>query len=297
MDTPPNTPNRITLKIADVVVSISSDRPIGPDSFGTSYRHFLASGEPEVAIDVRHEGLPPLDVRPEDTVFDSASLWTLYRTADRYVVVLRSPVYGPEPFRAAVFDGGFTRGVIYNNISLPEGAVALPADPLDYPLSEVFMVCLLGHGRGLLVHGCGVSDGGHGYLFAGNSSHGKTTTARIWKDQAQILNDDRIIVRRRDGRFWMYGTPWHGDCSLVSAARAPIDRVFFLRHCPSNEARRVERTDAATGVLTRCFPPLWDVEGMRFSLELCAELAAAVPCYDLGFTPDASIVDFVRGLH
>ena len=45
-----------------------------------------------------------------------------------------------------------------------------------------------------------------GFLFAANSTHGKSTTARLWRDQATVLNDDRIVLRRREGRRAERGT-------------------------------------------------------------------------------------------
>ena len=156
------------------------------------------------------------------------------------------------------------------------------------------MVCLMARGRGLMVHACGIDDGGRGYLFAGNSTHGKSTMARIWRDEATILNDDRIVLRWREGRFWMYGTPWHGDYSGVSPGGVPLEKVYFLRHAAENQVRRQEGTAAATRLLTRCFLPLWDAEGMAFSLDLCARVAARVPCHELGFVPDQDVIDFVR---
>jgi hypothetical protein len=156
------------------------------------------------------------------------------------------------------------------------------------------MVCLLAQGRGLMAHACGIDDGGRGYLFAGNSGHGKTTTAWLWRDQATILNDDRIVLRWREGRFWMYGTPWHGDYTGVSPRGVPLEKIFFLRHAGQNQARRVEGVTAASMLLTRCFPPLWDAAGMEFTLEFCAQLAGKVPCYELGFLPAEGAVEYVR---
>jgi hypothetical protein len=74
----------------------------------------------------------------------------------------------------------------------------------------------------------------------------------------------------------------------------PLEKVFFLRHAGDNWARRVEGVTAASMLLTRCFPPLWDAEGMGFSVDLCARLAEAVPCYELGFLPDERAVEYVR---
>jgi hypothetical protein len=158
------------------------------------------------------------------------------------------------------------------------------------------MVCLLAQGRGLMMHACGIDDGGRGYLFAGNSTHGKTTTARLWKNHATILNDDRIVLRHREGRFWMYGTPWHGDYSGVSPHGVPLEKIFFLRHAQANAAHPSHGTAAVSMLLARAFPPLWDQTGMLFTLDFCAELVKTVPSYELGFVPNDDILDYVRCL-
>jgi hypothetical protein len=174
---------------------------------------------------------------------------------------------------------------------LPNG---LLPDPLQYPLAEVLMICLLAQGRGLMVHACGIDDDGHGYLFAGNSTHGKSTMAQIWKDEACILNDDRIIIRKRGGRLWMFGTPWHGDYTGVSPQGVLLEKIFFLSHARVNSIYCFEGTAAASRLLTRSFPPLWHEEGMNFTLDFCAQVVSHVPCYELDFVPDKDIVDFVR---
>jgi hypothetical protein len=116
----------------------------------------------------------------------------------------------------------------------------------------------------------------------------------LWQGRATILNDDRIILRRREGRFWMYGTPWHGDYGGVSSQGVSLEKVFFLNHDIENHAQRKEGVAAASMLLARCFPPMWDGPGMGYTLDLLGELAQAVPCYDLGFVPDGRVVDLIR---
>jgi hypothetical protein len=282
-------------KTAGIVFAMSSDWSVESIRLEELYRHFLYAAEPDVTIHARYDGLPQIPLRVEDRVFDSEMVWSLYRIGDKNVFVFKSPVLGPLPYRVAVFDADFQRGEVYTRALEPErSADGLLPSPLEFPLSQVLMVCLLAQGRGLMVHACGVDDGGRGYLFAGNSTHGKTTMARLWKDQATILNDDRIVLRWLERRFWMYGTPWHGDYGRVAARRVPLDRLFFLRHAEANEVQGREAVTAASMLLARCFLPLWNAEGMRFTLDFCAQLVGAVPCYDLGFVPDRSVVDFVR---
>jgi len=306
--------NHLSVRIADIVLSVFSDWSMGgPASAGIrleeSYRDFLCTGEPEVTVRTCYGGMPQIPLRHEDRVFDSESLWSLYQIPScagiwRNIFVLRSPISGPLPYRIAVFDADFTRGEVYDRMTeLRDTSDGFPIDIrhgvslLEFPLSELLIMCLLARGRGLMVHSCGIDDGGQGYLFAGNSTHGKTTMARFWKDQAVVLNDDRIVLRQREGRFWMYGTPWHGDYTGVSPQGVPVERIFFLQHAGANAAQRVEGAVAASMLLSRSFLPLWDAEGIRFTLEFCTQLVADVPCYELGFVPDDSVVDFVRGFN
>jgi len=288
-------PECIAIEIAEIVFAVCSDRPIQSIRLEESYRGFFCAAEPDVTIRAFYDGLPQISLRVEDRVFDSEMLWGLYRIDGRNIFVFQSPALGLLPYRIAVFDPDFRRGEVHTRALEPERSPdGLLLSPLEFPLSEVLMVCLLAQGRGLMVHACGIDDGGRGYLFAGNSTHGKTTVARLWKDHATVLNDDRTVLRWREGRFWIYGTPWHGECGDVSPHRVPVERIFFLRHAEANEVQRCEDVTAASMLLARCFPPLWDVEGMRFTLDFCAQLVDEVPCYELGFVPDGSMVDFVR---
>ncbi len=284
-----------TFEVAGIVFAISSDRPVDIFREENAYQDFACSQVPDVTIHNRFDGMPWVSLLERNRIFDSGGVWSLYGVNGHNVFALISPSFGSLPYRIAVFDSSFQRGEIYTrSFESREVSDELLSNPLAFPLSEVLMVCLLAQGRGLMVHACGVDDGGRGYLFAGNSTHGKTTMARLWKDRAIILNDDRIVLRRHEGQFWMYGTPWHGEYTGVSARGVPLEKVFFLSHAETNSTFRREDVDAVSMLLTRCFPPLWDQEGMRFTLDLCDQLVSEVPCYALGFVPDEDVLDFVR---
>ena len=281
-----------TVEVAEIVFGLFGDCATEALSLDQIYSDFLCSGEPDVVLKACYNGLPPIPLRDEDRIFDSQMVWSLYRVDGRTVFALRSPVFGPQPYRIAVFDEDFRHGEVYN--ALPETPESRLCNPLEYPLSEVLMVCLLARGRGLHVHACGIEDNGRGYLFAGNSTHGKTTMARLWQGEGRILNDDRIVLRARDGRIWMYGTPWHGECDSVSPDGVPLEHIFFLRHAEADGLSRVTGTRAAAMLLARSFPPLWDADGMAFTLDFCDRVVGAVTCGELGFVPDRRGVDFIR---
>lgn len=285
--------NRLKLSFADVVISLAS--VCGSEGFeiDPAYSHFLCQEEPEVALQVHCDRHP--SVHLGKLVFDTAGSWRLYRSGEKRVVRLHNPVDPARASRVAVFSPGFLAGDIYMG---EQPDTELLPYPLGYPLDEVLMVNLLAGGRGVLLHACGVSDGGLGYIFAGTSGAGKSTLATLWegREGVTLLSDDRVIVRQRDGRFWVYGTPWHGDARVASPQAVPLEQLFVIRHAPDNRAVRLKPADAASRLLVRSFPTFWDAEGMAFTLEFLGELCQAVPCYELGFLPDESAVDYVRCL-
>jgi hypothetical protein len=138
--------------------------------------------------------------------------------------------------------------------------------------------------------------GGKGILFVGHSGAGKSTMARLWRGGANvpILSDDRIIVRKKEGVFWMYGTPWHGEGEFASPSGCPVDAIYFLKHARENKVAKTGEIEAASKLLTCSFPPLWDERGMKFTLDFLSELSKGVPCRELGFLPDEGIVPFIR---
>jgi hypothetical protein len=206
---------------------------------------------------------------------------------------MHSPVLGQADYQVAVLADDFLSGDIYTRGNGQREPELSPV--LGHPLTEVLMVSLLSRGRGVLLHACGVSCEGWGYVFAGRSGAGKSTMARLWsgRDGVSVLSDDRIIVRKQGDGFWAYGTPWHGDARTASPEGVPLERVMIIEHAPENVLRVLSPSEAASQLLVRSFPTFWDADGMAFTLEFLGELAQAVPCGALGFVPDRRVVDFV----
>jgi hypothetical protein len=174
------------------------------------------------------------------------------------------------------------------------GSMRFPS-PFEYPLPEILMIFLLARRRGAMVHSCGIDDAGKGYLFCGNSTHGKTTMSGLWAQAgATVLNDDRIVLRRAQREFVVSGTPFHGDSSLLSNRTVLLDRIFFLKHGPQPCAIPKGPSEALAMIMSRSFSPWWDRDGLDFTLTLFSDVVHQVPCFELEFPPDLSTVEFVR---
>ena len=140
------------------------------------------------------------------------------------------------------------------------------------------------------------AEGSDGLLFVGQSGAGKSTIARLWLAEpgAVVLSDDRVVLREEPDGLWMYGTPWHGEEPLASPARARLAAIHFLRHHRQNEVAPVSRTDSVARLFAASFPPFHDATALDFTLGFLDRVASSVPCFELGFRPDRTVLDAVR---
>ena len=239
-----------------------------------------------------HHGCIP-DFKERKKLFDSGETWSFFHSRGKYILQDESLDEGLAPQKLVILEPGFESGDIYlrngklDSISL--------TDPLLYPLNQILMILLLSCKKGIYLHACGIDDNGRGYLFLGNSTHGKSTMARLWsQEKALVLNDDRIILREQNGRFMMYGTPWHGDFDKFVLKPLPVQKIFFLKHGSKNLAIPKKGIEAVSMFITRCFPPIWDKEGMESTTDLSQRIVRKIPCYELNFVPDRKIINFIR---
>ncbi len=228
------------------------------------------------------------------------ALEKLFKNKGNLIFAFSSPMTGALPYSLAVVDRRFKNGRIYLR-KLEDSLLTFDSNgkpllnALEHPLDELLIANLLSQKRGLLMHACGVVYKRKGFLFAGISGAGKSTTARLWQKtkQAKILNDDRIIIRKRNSRFWIYGTPWHGDAGVYSTASAPLEKIFFLKKSSSNHLRRLDPLEAVSRLLVCAFPTFWDKQGMKYSLSFCQDLAQNCAALEFGFLPHESAVKFL----
>jgi hypothetical protein len=172
-------------------------------------------------------------------------------------------------------------------------------DPFRQPVDSILLMNHLAFLDGFIVHAAGVIFDGRGFVFAGVSGAGKTTVIRQCMANSQdmkFLSDDRIIVRKVNGQYRAYGTPWPGDARIAENDSAPLKGLFLLTKAGSNSIVTLKPSQT----LRRLFPvvscPWYDTERLPRVLDTCEKIVSEIPCYEFKFTPDERAVKTVRGI-
>ena len=282
-----------TTKVADVVITAVSRHPAIHLTLNRPYLAFqTAPDRADISFHYLGAAIPPY--QNAQLIFDSGGgSYRIFQQTNKYLVPL-----GPgECTRLASFDLGFTQAEVY--CSFPEDAGGSPG-PLtiylfEHPLDQLALVNYLAQGRGALLHSSGLICENRGWLFVGMSGAGKSTMAKIWQAAGgKILGDDRIILRRRNGLLHIYGTPWPGELGISSPDNAPLKNIFFLEKSSQNVIRPLSPMEAVTRLVACSFPPLYNKKDMEFILDFFSQVIVDIPCYELGFVPEAGVIDFLR---
>lgn len=277
----------LIFNIADISIAIEGKILETDINVPPAYRPFLSTGETDISLRLKH-GLP--DFKFQERIFDCPPIWTLYRCNGRAVIRVFASLAGLE--RILVLQPGLEEADLY----FAENSNRF-LDPFHGPIMELIMVNYLGQGRGVIVHGCAIAREAKGMLFVGESGAGKSTLATMWdKEGVEVLSDDRTVVRKREDDYWIYGTPWHGEGRYSSPRAVRLERIFFLRHGREHSLKCVKGIDSVSRLLTCSFPPYWNRQGMEFSMELFTDLPPKVPCEELTFKPEISVLDFIKSM-
>jgi MoaA/NifB/PqqE/SkfB family radical SAM enzyme len=283
-------------KIAGMAIKVESDLPITRKTFNEKFKHFEAKNPNADVISIRHHfSLPDLTEKNLGQEVYRKAPWAVYKNNDSWIYLGISSVQEDQSLhRVVVFNNDHTRARIYNkneNIFLKGNLHSLTLFPTD----QILIARVLADRNGCYIHSCGVKLNGHGLLFAGHSEAGKSTMAAMLKGKAEILCDDRIIVRKARNDFQIYGTWSHGDIPDISAGSAPLKAVMFLKKSNRNQIIPLEdKREIAARILTCIVRPFVTMDWWHKTFLLADKIIAEIPCYTLEFDKSGKIVELLE---
>jgi hypothetical protein len=282
----------VGLRVAELELWLDARGCAVPLDLPVCHVPFATAGAPGSGLWLQvHDGPLP-STKGWRSVFCGAETWQLWLDgAGRHVFVTsrQSP-----PRRQIAVDPAFTAGEVVGEFGAngAQGQAVYPLQDIDMML---FANWLAGFGD-LIVHASGVDYEGEGYAFVGPSGAGKSTLAAevAALPAVRVLGEDQVIVRCQEGRFVLYGTPWHTDPTRCSPGGVPLKKLFFLDRGLGHGVEPCGRRAGIERLLQEGFIPYYSRARVERILDALPRLAEQVPFYMLGFQVGTDVMSLIR---
>lgn len=155
---------------------------------------------------------------------------------------------------------------------------------------------MLNQKRALLLHCSFIRLKETGILFSGPSGIGKSTQADLWNkmEQADILNGDRAVIRKKNNIWKAFGLPYAGSSNIYRNESAKIGAIIVLRKSSDNQIKRLTLAEAYRFILSEVFQNSWNTDMQMITLEVLEELIMEIPVFMLSCTADVRAVECLK---
>ena len=254
-----------------------------------------ASISPDVIIEVKStipeycHHAPVIFKPPRNTFLDNFAWdtsWEIRKHQDQYLVVSYSSIEHNEIYGIASFVPETNRWKVYLK------DFHKSSDPFAYPLGTLILYYITIQNSGIMVHASGIAIQDGGMIFSGFSGTGKTTMSDIWRQEGyQIINDDRLIIRKRGKDFFMYNSPM---TYMDDPRHCKLTHIFLLKQSKENYSKRLSGTNALARFMAFVIQHNYDKQIIAKPLNTIKEIQASLPIHELGFYPDAEITKYIN---
>ena len=127
----------------------------------------------------------------------------------------------------------------------------------------------------LLMHGSAISYHGKAYIYTAPSGTGKSTHTRLCREvfgsEVSYINDDKPLLREKDGVWHVFGTPWDGKHHLSVNTFFPLGGICLLTRGEKNKINRIGYSQRLAVLLGQIYRP-HDMINMSKTLDLMLAL-------------------------
>lgn len=216
---------------------------------------------------------------------EQQKFYSIYRLDSGLGIVIYNQQDINQIQQIAILDESFTNWKIY---STKYDDIHLP---MKYPMGPILMHYITLKTNAVMMHASCAFDGTKARIFTGFSGAGKSTMSMIWSEAgSQIINDDRLIVRKMENGFYVFNTPMYYQ-DIPKKAR--LNSIYLISHSPENKIKKLSGALAVSKVMAFSIQNNFDRQFINSRIDLFTEMSNQVAIYELGFVPDKQVVQFV----
>ena len=139
--------------------------------------------------------------------------------------------------------------------------------------------------EGMMLHASAVAVDGSAYLFSAPCGTGKSTHTQQWQklfgeERAVIINDDKPAMRKVDGVYKAYGTPFSGKHDISVNTGYPIKGICFISRGETNSIERLTVQRALAPLFDQTIRPA-ENDKMDLLCDRVDDILKCVPMYHL----------------
>ena len=160
---------------------------------------------------------------------------------------------------------------------------------------NLFAWAVLGK-NAFMLHGVLMEWNNKGIVLTAPSGTGKTTHAHLWreKENALIVNGDRVLLKKINEHWYAFGTPWCGSSGECINRKVSLDSIVFLSRGESNFVEKTAPISSIKKMLPRIIAPKWHKNYSKTAVELSIQCLEDIPLYDLHCLPNYKSVEVLK---
>lgn len=257
------------LQLGQCLIRVQSERPFLPDKETAPFVVPIAGQTPDYAY---HFCKVDAVAVPDDVECVKWGQWWIYNPGDNEV-------------RIRVMDDSGIPYMRYEQVGQKEYRVEYIEAMEPYMSASRVALSFMALERrmleqgGLILHASFVEYKGYGVLFSAPSGTGKTTQARLWEQYlpCEMINGDRALLMKKDGRFFAYGWPIAGSSEVSKATCVPIKAIVQLAQGTENSITVEKKAQRFAGLIPEVTVNRWDEASYQKALDKMEELVKEVP--------------------
>lgn len=155
----------------------------------------------------------------------------------------------------------------------------------EYMATCQAFITMASHYNCVMIHASAISYNGQGILFSADSGTGKSTHTQLWQqeygDKVIFINDDKPMVKKESGVFYVYGSPWSGKTDLNNNLKVPLKALVMLNRGLENKIEKVALNDVIKEVFANISLIKDDLKVTKEVMDCYGAIFEAIPLYRL----------------